>query len=542
MRKILSLLLFAITILNLNGQTIGNSSNGTTTDPMGANYIIAARHLCPTNMTISNIVAKVVGIAGNYKAAVYRDSAGVLGQFLRGSQVRSTPTSGWYSFPLTSSLSLTNNSYYWLAIWSDNDNAAGFYTSTGNMLWAGPFAFSGSWPSSISTYGTFSLNYCIYATNMVIVPPVITNVSRNVTLAWDVSPSPNVTGYKLYWGGISRSYTNNINVGNVSIYTVTNLTVSNTYYFAVTAYDTSLESAFSDEISYTVPSTNLPPYVNVGSNKTITLPNSLALSAVVTDDGLPNNTLSFNWSVISGGSATFSSPQSTNSTVTFVSSGLYVLRLTVNDGASSSFDELNVTVISPNTAPTVNAGPDFNVSVNAITNLNGSITDDGLPNNVLITTWSVTSGPGTVSFGNVNSVNSPAIFPAVGSYILSLTGSDGLLNSTDSVTVNVLPVNIAPVASAGYDRYVTTNKSVLVGTATDDGLPSAALTYIWSQISGPTPISFTNATTPNTYVNLATPGTYVFRLQVSDSLLSSTDNVQVIYITPPIYFNDVLAP
>src|SRR5947199_1706688 len=75
-----------------------------------------------------------------------------------------------------------------------------------------------------------------------------------LTLAWDPSPDPSITGYRLYQGGESQIYTNVIDVGTADTATITGLDPQVTYYFAVTAYDaTGLESAFSGEISYTVP-------------------------------------------------------------------------------------------------------------------------------------------------------------------------------------------------------------------------------------------------------------------------------------------------
>lgn len=79
--------------------------------------------------------------------------------------------------------------------------------------------------------------------------------SPHVTLAWDPSVSSSVAGYRLYYGVSSRVYTNVIDVGSANSATVSNLVDSTTYFFAVTAYDVAgLESDFSDEISYTVPS------------------------------------------------------------------------------------------------------------------------------------------------------------------------------------------------------------------------------------------------------------------------------------------------
>jgi hypothetical protein len=75
--------------------------------------------------------------------------------------------------------------------------------------------------------------------------------SYRVTLAWDGSPSPEVTGYRVYHGTTSGNYSNSVVVGSVTTNTVSGLASGVTYYFAVTAYDTNgVESVFSNEISF----------------------------------------------------------------------------------------------------------------------------------------------------------------------------------------------------------------------------------------------------------------------------------------------------
>src|SRR5262245_61895468 len=74
------------------------------------------------------------------------------------------------------------------------------------------------------------------------------------TLAWDPETNPAVVGYALYYGPAAGNYTSRIDVGNVTSYTVTNLTEGATYHFAVTAYDAShTESPFSNDVSGTIP-------------------------------------------------------------------------------------------------------------------------------------------------------------------------------------------------------------------------------------------------------------------------------------------------
>lgn len=75
--------------------------------------------------------------------------------------------------------------------------------------------------------------------------------SMSVTLAWDASSSSNVISYGIYYGCVSRTYTNRTEVGNVTNYTITNLSSTATYYFSATAInDIGLESDYSNEVQY----------------------------------------------------------------------------------------------------------------------------------------------------------------------------------------------------------------------------------------------------------------------------------------------------
>ena len=76
--------------------------------------------------------------------------------------------------------------------------------------------------------------------------------SAQVTLAWNPNTEPTLAGYKVYYGTASGSYQTHLDVGLNATYTVTNLQDGGTYYFAVTAYDSSAnESGYSNEVSYT---------------------------------------------------------------------------------------------------------------------------------------------------------------------------------------------------------------------------------------------------------------------------------------------------
>jgi hypothetical protein len=107
------------------------------------------------------------------------------------------------------------------------------------------------WPFKITGLTKFLGGFLILAALSTTV-----QAGQSVTLAWNQNADPTVIGYKAYYGVASRTYTNNIDVGNATNATISGLVEGATYYFATTAYNTlGLESGFSSEISYTVPLT-----------------------------------------------------------------------------------------------------------------------------------------------------------------------------------------------------------------------------------------------------------------------------------------------
>jgi hypothetical protein len=73
------------------------------------------------------------------------------------------------------------------------------------------------------------------------------------TTVSDGTPLTDLAGYKIYYGTSSGNYTEVIDAGNVTTYTVGSLPPG-TYYFAVTAYNGSgNESDYSNEASKTIP-------------------------------------------------------------------------------------------------------------------------------------------------------------------------------------------------------------------------------------------------------------------------------------------------
>src|SRR3990172_3617815 len=92
------------------------------------------------------------------------------------------------------------------------------------------------------------------------------------TLSWQ-SPATNtdgsaltdLSGFRIYYGTGSANYSSSIDVGNVTTYQVTGLAEGYTYYFVVTALDTSgNESSDSNEASKTIDTVDATPPVISG--------------------------------------------------------------------------------------------------------------------------------------------------------------------------------------------------------------------------------------------------------------------------------------
>ena len=193
-----------------------------------------------------------------------------------------------------------------------------------------------------------------------------------------------------------------------------------------------------------------------------------------------------------------------------------------------------------NQPPVVNAGSNQTITLPAAANLNGTVSDDGLPSPPAAVTvaWSVDSGPGTVIFANPAATVTTATFSAAGPYVLRLTANDGAVSASSTVTITVLPtppVNQPPVVNAGSNQTITLPATAsLNGTVTDDGLPSppATVTVTWSKVSGPGTVTFANPAAKVTTASFSMAGAYVLRLSASDSALSASSQVAITVATP----------
>jgi len=95
--------------------------------------------------------------------------------------------------------------------------------------------------------------------------------AAQIKLAWDPSITPDVAGYRVYYGTASGTYGTPIDIGNVTTYIFDGLTQGVMYYMAVTAYDVAnYESDYSNEVSGKTTETVSTPNVVSGPTNGIT--------------------------------------------------------------------------------------------------------------------------------------------------------------------------------------------------------------------------------------------------------------------------------
>jgi hypothetical protein len=200
--------------------------------------------------------------------------------------------------------------------------------------------------------------------------------SAQVTLAWDPNTEPDVAGYRIYYGLASDQYSNRIDVGNQTRYTVASLVDGKTYYFTATAYDKKgNESDFSNEVVFQVP---VPCTYSVSpSGQSFTINGGPSSFNVVTQSGCAWTAVSnaswlvitSNSSVTGNGTVNYSAvPNSDGSpraatltvagqTMTITQAGISAYTITASAGSNGA--------ISPSGTLTVNAAANQTFTIRA---------------------------------------------------------------------------------------------------------------------------------------------------------------------------------
>jgi autotransporter-associated beta strand protein len=232
------------------------------------------------------------------------------------------------------------------------------------------------------------------------------------------------------------------------------------------------------------------------------------------------------------GTVTFGNSAAADTSVNISDTGRYVLRCTATNSAVSRSADLiidigppddddfsgTVAIIDPGTAPAAAAG--------FVTQMAGNVS------NATTTLWSLVSGPGSVSFSNPASPQTPVVFSAPGNYLLRLTATNSIGQAWRelAVTVSALPDGFEAWQSTHWPGITDPN---IIGPAADpdgDGATNAAEflagtdpksntsvpTFVWTQTSSgtwsdaanwsPAAAPASNALTKLEFLTAITPG------------------------------------
>ena len=331
------------------------------------------------------------------------------------------------------------------------------------------------------------------------------------TLTWnapatntDGTPLTDLSGYKIYYGTASGNYSQTIDVGGITSSTVSNLTDGTTYYFAVTAYDTSgNESAYSNEVSKTTQAvqqyslaitksgtgsgtvTSSAGGINCGTACTATY----SPGSVVTLTAAPAGGSTFmGWS--GGGCAgtgTCSLSMNGNIAVT-ATFGINTYSITATAGAGGTISPSGTVTVNSGTSKTFTIAPsagysigDVKVdgtSVGAVTTYtfsnvtaNHVIAATFVVNTYIVTPSAGANGsvsPSTAMTVNYNGTASFTVTPNTGYNIVSVTGCGGMLSGS-TYTTGLITANCTVTATFGINTYSITSTAGAGGTISPSG-------------------------------------------------------------------------
>ena len=294
------------------------------------------------------------------------------------------------------------------------------------------------------------------------------------------TPITDLAGYNLYYGTASGNYTQNINVGNVTTYTTSNL-ATGTYYFVATAYNTAgKESAYSNQVTkivtmqYTLTITDngtgagkvtsSPAGINCGT----VCSEAVNAGSVVTLTAAPTSPATFTgWSgggCTGTGTCSFTLNANTSVTATFVVSA-YAITATAGTGGA----------ITPSGNTTVNSGGSQTYTITPSAGYSvGSVTVDGA---------SVGAPPFTYTFSNVTATHTITATFNVNTRLTVAETSFSANNLTvilvdnstggSSITVNWGDSSAVSIGNAGgtfTHTYTAANTYTVVHTATLQGV------------------------------------------------------------------------
>jgi hypothetical protein len=309
-------------------------------------------------------------------------------------------------------------------------------------------------------------------------------LAGTVSIAWDPVTDSDLAGYRVYYGTTQGSYTQSVDVGNVTQATISGLADCTAYYFGVKAYDTAANesAAYSNEISgwsRPVVSTATPSAAEQGRTLSVTITGSNFQPGATVDfsaTGVTVNSVTINScnqitaSVTVGTTATVGAGNievSNPDTVFGTGTGLFTVQLGVSPTVASTVPANAATGISVAVDPTVTFSEPMLASTITSTNVK-LINASG-------TAIAQAAGSPTLSADGLTATISPAANLSTGATyrIQVVGGSTGVKDLANRVLVATF------TQATGFSTAADTTAPVLSAIAAT-GLGSTVATVSWT--------------------------------------------------------------
>ena len=176
--------------------------------------------------------------------------------------------------------------------------------------------------------------------------------AAEVTLAWDAS-SGGPQGYSIYYGTSPGVFTDSVNVGNVTEYTLSGLQADVTYYFVTRAYNNEGESGNSNEVQWIYETADTtPPVVSISGPASTSNP-VINLSGTATDS---NGVSEVTWVSDQGGSGNAQGTNNWTISGITLSDGHNIITVSASDPSGNvGSSQISVTFNPPAPGDTITA-------------------------------------------------------------------------------------------------------------------------------------------------------------------------------------------
>lgn len=307
-------------------------------------------------------------------------------------------------------------------------------------------------------------------------------------------------------------------------------------------------SASVDTVSVIMLADNDAPTANAGADQTVDEGDTIVLDGSGSTDP-ENGTLTYAWQQVSGppvqivaadqplaqtdadGSSFTTFTRTADGRVHFIapeglSNTTATFQLIVDDGTTRSIDTVTITIRADDDAPTVDAGPNRQITAGEVVKLAADGRDP--ENQPLSYRWVQLSGP-TVTLSDPTA-ESPTFQVPTGHkgemVVFGVQASDGTSTSFDTVAMRI--ENSPPVVVAGSTGNAESGESVGLSAFAQD-VDGDDLTYRWMQVGGPS-VNLAGTDLPNATFQapeVSGPTQLRFQIEVNDGQTTTVQFVTV---------------